>query len=220
MTFEAGLSTSIIITLLLCLQSRRWKRSLNETYTGSWLVAEPPVGKPNAFVGDKFLWAPKSHHLSAISTKLPKALDPNDKSTFIIQYEFRAANMPWECGGGYLKFFSHPAFDPLRFSGRDQYNLMFGPDRCGNDVLKIHFIIARPDPKTGKIVEHHLVNAPEPKTNEITHLYQLVLDTEAQRFDIYLDFENVRNGSMYTEFDPPLQPPKGLFVCFVCQISN
>ena len=48
--------------------------------------------------------------------------------------------------------------------------------------------------QTGALVEHHLVNPPEPKLDYNTHFYQLVLDTERQTFDIYIDTVNSRNA--------------------------
>ncbi len=165
---------------------------------------EPPRDKYNKFPGDKYLIASESHRFYGLSRKLPEALDVNAGKTFIIQYEFRSMEV-WDCAGGYLKFFSDPAFDPVKFSGADHYNLMFGPDRCGG-TAKVHLIIQRPDPKTGALVEHHLVNPPEPKLDYNTHFYQLVLDTEKQTFDIYIDTVNSRNGSLLTQFQPPLQP--------------
>ncbi len=122
----------------------------------------------------------------------------------MLQHEFRT-NEVWDCAGGYLKLFSDPNFDPQKFSQADHYNLMFGPDRCGG-VAKVHFIIQKADLKTGALVEHHLRSPPEPKLDYNTHLYQLVVDTEKQTFDIYIDNVNSRNGSLAEEFDPPLQP--------------
>ncbi len=168
------------------------------------MVDEPPRDKYNKFPGDKYLIASESHRFYGLSRKLSEAIDVNAGKTFIIQYEFRSMEV-WDCAGGYLKFFSDPAFEPAKFSGADHYNLMFGPDRCGG-TAKVHFIIQRPDPKTGALVEHHLVDPPEPKLDYNTHFYQLVIDTEKQTFDIFIDTVNSRNGSLLTEFSPPLQP--------------
>ena len=159
------------------------------------------------FGGDKYLWAAQSHRFSAISTKLATPVDPNGDKAFIVQFEFRPAET-WECSGGYLKFFSDPEFESERFSEKDQYTFMFGPDRCGEDVAKVHFIIARKDPKTGNFVEHHMTKPPVPPTDQITHFYQLEIDNEKQSFNIFIDTENVRNGTFFADFEPPLQPPK------------
>jgi calnexin len=183
----------------------RWIPTKNVTYAGSWSVSGAPVGFPQAIQGDESLWATQPYQHAAISTKFPDAIDPKEGKSFVIQYEFRAATKMWNCGGGYLKFFSDPKFECNSFSSNNQYKLMFGPDRCG-DERKVHFIMSTGT--GGNVVEHHLVDPPQPKLDDVTHLYQLELDLELETFSIYVDFKNVRNGSLYDSFEPPLVSQK------------
>lgn len=203
--------------------TQHWVPTKNATYTGSWSVSGPPMGFPQAIQGDKWLWATKPHKHSAISTKFPAPIDPTKGKSFVIQYEFRVATKLWNCGGGYLKFFSDPDFDCESFCSNNQYKLMFGPDRCG-DERKVHFIITSGTREN--ITEHHLVDPPKPKLDDMTHFYQLEIDLENDQFNIFIDFENVRNGSLYNNFEPPLvsqkeipdpsaQKPKDWVRCFV-----
>ena len=43
------------------------------------------------------------------------------------------------CGGGYIKLLPEGT-DLKSFDGNSEYSIMFGPDRCGHDVSRIHAI--------------------------------------------------------------------------------
>ena len=53
-----------------------------------------------------------------------------------------------ECGGAYIKLLSEAdSLDLKEFHDKTPYTVMFGPDKCGND-LKLHFIFRYENPKT------------------------------------------------------------------------
>lgn len=59
-----------------------------------------------------------------------------------------------ECGGAYIKLLSSPSGQLAHLHDKTQYSIMFGPDKCGNDV-KLHFIFQHKNPKNGTITEKH-----------------------------------------------------------------
>lgn len=83
-----------------------------------------------------------------------------------------------ECGGAYLKLLSSgkettdllkveefeyfPLLQqlkfcfsrPTQFNDKTPYTIMFGPDKCGNDI-KLHFIFRHKNPRNGTITEKH-----------------------------------------------------------------
>lgn len=48
--------------------------------------------------------------------------------------------------------FGHVVF--LQFNDKTPYTIMFGPDKCGNDI-KMHFIFRHVNPINGSITEKH-----------------------------------------------------------------
>lgn len=87
---------------------------------------------------------------------------------------------------------------------------MFGPDKCGNDY-KLHFIFRHTNPLNGTIEEKH---AKKPKeriedafNDKKPHLYQLVVRPD-NTYAISIDHKVVNEGSLLTDFTPPVNPPK------------
>lgn len=62
------------------------------------------------------------------------------KKPLFVQYEVTMQDGQ-ECGGSYIKLLSSGAetTDLMQFRDTTPYTIMFGPDKCGNDV-KLHFI--------------------------------------------------------------------------------
>lgn len=42
----------------------------------------------------------------------------------------------------------------FQFNDKTPYSIMFGPDKCGNDI-KLHFIFRHKNPRNGTITEKH-----------------------------------------------------------------
>lgn len=87
---------------------------------------------------------------------------------------------------------------------------MFGPDKCGNDH-KLHFIFRHVNPLNGSIEEKH---AKRPKerfeevfTDKKPHLYQLIVRPD-NTYTISVDQKVVSEGSLLTDFTPPVNPPR------------
>ena len=60
---------------------------------------------------------------------------------------------------------------------------------------------------TGEYEEKHLSTPPRPKVNKITSLYTLVVRPD-QTFEILVDGESVKSGSLLEDFKPAVNPPK------------
>jgi calnexin len=151
----------------------------------------------------------KAKH-AAISSRLNRPFVFGNKP-LIVQYEVTLQDGQ-ECGGSYLKLLSTgPATSDLKmFQDKTPYTIMFGPDKCGNDV-KLHFIFRHKNPLNGSIEEKHCKKQKErldePFKDKQPHLYKLVLRPD-QSFKIEVDHKIVNEGSLLTDFLPPVNPPK------------
>lgn len=83
---------------------------------------------------------------------------------------------------------------------------MFGPDRCGS-TNKVHFIFRHKNPLTGEVEEKHLKAPPAPKNDKLSHLYTLVIRPD-NTYDIKIDNESKKKGSLLEDFDPAVNPDK------------
>lgn len=172
------------------------------TYVGNWAVEEPSVLK--GMEGDKglVLKDKAAHH--AISAKFPKVINNKDK-TLVVQYEVKLQN-GLECGGAYMKLLQdNKALHAEEFSNSSPYVIMFGPDKCGA-TNKVHFIFRHKNPKTGEYEEKHLKNPPMARVVKTTSLYTLIVKPD-QSFEMKIDGESVRNGTLLEDFDPSVNPP-------------
>lgn len=104
-------------------------------YDGLWVVEAPQRDGLKSDLG--LVLKSKAKH-AAISAKLDKPFQFNDKP-LIVQYEVNFQEGQ-ECGGAYLKLLSHleGSLDLKQFYDKTPYTIMFGPDKCGND-LKVSF---------------------------------------------------------------------------------
>ncbi|KAJ5638005.1 Calnexin [Penicillium lividum] len=172
-------------------------------YVGEWAVEEPTVFK--GIEGDKGLVVknPAAHH--AISAKFPKKID-NKGNTLVVQYEVKPQNS-LVCGGAYLKLLQeNKKLHQEEFSNGTPYVIMFGPDKCGA-TNKVHFIFRHKNPKTGEYEEKHLKTPPVARTSKVTSLYTLIVKPD-QTFEILVNGESVKEGSLLEDFAPAVNPEK------------
>lgn len=83
---------------------------------------------------------------------------------------------------------------------------MFGPDRCGS-TSKVHFIFRHTNPITGAIEEKHLTSPPPPKITKTSAMYTLIVRKD-QSFEIKINDESVKKGSLLEDFSPSVNPEK------------
>lgn len=173
-------------------------------YRGEWVVETPP-GK-GVVEGDKGLSmkTPSAHH--AISVSFPKSFDPANKG-IVVQFDVKFKE-ELKCSGSYIKLLteSEDGIKYQEFSDKTPYTIMFGPDMCGS-TNKVHFIFRHLNPKTGQYEEKHLKSAPSIKNNLKSNLYTLSVKPD-NTFEIFINKESEKKGSLLEDFDPPVNPPK------------
>lgn len=151
----------------------------------------------------------KAKH-AAIASRLNRPFVFSDKP-LVVQYEVNLQDGQ-ECGGSYIKLLSSgkETTDLKQFRDKTPYTIMFGPDKCGNDI-KLHFIFRHVNPINGTITEKHCRKAKDrlddPFKDKQPHLYQLVVHPD-NTYVIRVDHKIINEGSLFTEFTPPVNPPK------------
>lgn len=183
--------------------SGRWVKSHVQRYLDQdWRWGYGKV-RP-AIPGDKGVFYGSANKHYAAGTFFQQPINNTDK-TLVIQYEARFQNS-LECGGAYIKILSTNITDIRKFGSNSPYIIMFGPDKCG-DTDKIHLIIRHKNKISGKFQEKHLVEPPKIPDDNRTHLYTLAIHP-TNKYSILIDGESVKEGSLFTDFLPPFQPPK------------
>lgn len=176
-------------------------------YDGEWEVELPKrVLLPNDL---GLVLKSKAKH-AAIAARLNRPFVFSDRP-LVVQYEVNLQDGQ-ECGGSYIKLLSSgkDTTDLKQFRDKTPYTIMFGPDKCGNDI-KLHFIFRHINPINGTITEKHCRKAKdrldEPFKDKQPHLYQLVVRPD-NTYLIRFDHKIINEGSLFTEFTPPVNPPR------------
>lgn len=170
-------------------QGGEWKIAASDSFPSSADDLGLLINKPSQYYG--------------LSKKLGRAINARD-APLILQYEVKTQK-GLECGGTYIKLLTAGQYDALEdLSGSTPYSIMFGPDRCGSSD-KVHLILRHRNPKTGEIQEKHLKNPPKSKDSDLTVLYTLIIRPD-NTFEIKIDNEQVRKGSLLKDLDPPVNP--------------
>lgn len=184
----------------------RWVISEDKDYTGEWRVEEG--AEPfKIYKGDRGLVAGSAAKKHAISAKFVEPLDNKNKN-LAIQYELRLQN-ELTCGGAYIKLLTLDTLpiDMKTFNNSTPYTIMFGPDKCGNQNDKVHFIVRFQNPISKEYEEKHMTNPPKIGKGTHTHLYTLWIRSDND-FEIFIDQESVKKGNLLRDFEPPFNPPK------------
>ncbi|KAL1958208.1 hypothetical protein VTO42DRAFT_5064 [Malbranchea cinnamomea] len=172
-------------------------------YVGNWAVEEPHVFP--GIAGDKGLVVKNAAAHHAISAKFPEKID-NKGKTLVVQYEVKLQDS-LNCGGAYMKLLQdNDKLHAEEFSNTTPYVIMFGPDKCGA-TNKVHFIFKHKNPKTGEYEEKHLKAPPGARITKLSTLYTLIVNPD-QSFQIRINGEAVKNGTLLEDFTPPVNPPK------------
>ncbi|KAI9584994.1 calnexin isoform X1 [Glossina fuscipes] len=151
----------------------------------------------------------KAKH-AAIAARLVKPFTFTENKHLVVQYEVTMQEGQ-ECGGAYIKLLSaDPESEDLTmFNDKTPYTIMFGPDKCGNDI-KMHFIFRHVNPINGSITEKHCrkpkERLEEPFKDKLPHLYRLVVRPD-NTYEISVDHKVINIGSLLTDFTPPVNPP-------------
>lgn len=179
-----------------------------KAFPGEWKLEEAYLVP--GFKNDFSLVVGSSKERCSIARKLPHPIEPDTNSTFVVQYEVKLQKA-LECGGAYLKLLPPIKEDLSSFDHTTPFELVFGPDQCGMYTNEIHLVLRRTNPVTGESEEKFLLEAPPSKLDSpLSTLYTLVLNQSSQEFEIRVNGEVVKAGSLLSEgvFGPPLNPPK------------
>merc|ERR1711871_826976 len=159
----------------------RWIQSKAKDDLGAMKVTS---GK---FFGDeeaaKGLQTSQDAKFYAISAKTKEF--SNEGKTLVVQYTVKF-EQDIDCGGGYLKI---GAYEPEKFEGSSEYNIMFGPDICGSSTKKTHVIFNYNDKNLDKKKE---VKA---EKDTLSHLYTLIVKPD-NTYEVQIDMEKVDDGSL------------------------
>lgn len=180
----------------------KWTQSAGPDYNGQFLIGQ---GKKPTIKADRALIIPTKARKYGLSAKVDGLSDLSNKP-LVLQYEVKLEE-GMTCGGAYLKL-PLTGFEPSSFNGDTPYSVMFGPDKCGS-TDKVHFIFQSENPKTGKRTEHHLKEPPAVANSydRKTHLYTVIVNPDG-KFEVRVDGEKKKDGTLSDSFDPPVQPPK------------
>jgi len=127
----------------------------------------------------------------AYTSKFDKPFSNKGKD-LVVQYTVKH-EQKIDCGGGYIKVLPSTV-NQKSFNGDSDYNIMFGPDICGQSTKRVHLIFNY----EGK---NHLLKKTVPcETDEFTHLYTLILHSD-NTYEIEIDQKNVASGSLKEDWD-------------------
>jgi len=97
-----------------------------------------------------------------------------------------------DCGGGYVKVMPAP-FEQAKFSGDDDYTIMFGPDICGS-TKRVHVIF---NYKGKNLLIKKTIPA---ETDEHTHVYTLIVRPD-NTYEVQIDGAKKESGNLADDFD-------------------
>jgi len=163
----------------------RWVQSGAKSDLGTFKVSS---GK---YFGDeeaaKGLQTSQDAKFYAMSTKHTEF--SNEGKTLVVQFTVKH-EQDIDCGGGYLKL---GAFEPEKFEGSSEYNIMFGPDICGA-TKKTHVIFNYKGKNLDKKKEVRC------ESDTLSHLYTLIVKPD-NTYEVQIDMNKVDSGSLEEGWD-------------------
>merc|ERR1711935_1216571 len=164
----------------------RWIQSKAKEDLGTFKVS---AGK---FFGDeeaaKGLQTSQDAKFYAIAAKTKEF--SNDGKTFVVQFSVKH-EQDIDCGGAYLKL---GAYEPEKFEGSSEYNIMFGPDICGSSTKKTHVIFNYKGKNLDKKKEVRC------ESDTLSHLYTLIVKPD-NTYEVQIDMNKVDSGSLEEGWD-------------------
>ena len=141
-----------------------------------------------------------------MTTVLDAPVDPSSEP-LVLQFDVKF-NEGLSCGGAYMKFLTQKeGFSAEDLKEDTPYTVMFGPDKCGS-TDKVHLIIRHAHPVTGEIEEKHLNSPPMVKDDKVSHTYTAILNPKENTYEILIDGESEKSGSLLEDFTPSFIPPE------------
>merc|ERR1712159_172850 len=197
-----NMSKCLALLFVSCIALAAAEVYLEEDFSGDWesrwtqSTAKSDLGvmkvSSGKYFGDeeaaKGLQTSQDAKFYAISTKHKEF--SNEGKTLVIQYTVKH-EQDIDCGGGYLKL---GGFEPEKFEGSSEYNIMFGPDICGSSTKKTHVIFNYKGKNLDKKKE---VRA---ESDTLSHLYTLIVKPDST-YEVQIDQVKVDDGSLVDGWD-------------------
>eukprot|EP00607_Mallomonas_marina_P008730 CAMPEP_0182416664 /NCGR_PEP_ID=MMETSP1167-20130531/1043_1 /TAXON_ID=2988 /ORGANISM="Mallomonas Sp, Strain CCMP3275" /LENGTH=551 /DNA_ID=CAMNT_0024589661 /DNA_START=65 /DNA_END=1720 /DNA_ORIENTATION=- len=184
----------------------RWEKSSSPDFIDQPVEITKAKKPAKGFEEDTALELTKEMKRYAVGAKFASPIDSKDKD-LVIQYETKYEEMV-TCGGSYIKLLRDvDNFDITKMDSSTPYTIMFGPDKCGHETNKVHFILNYQHPITKEWEEKHFNDTPSIKNDRKSHLYTLHLMSN-NSFSIYIDTIQVKSGNLLTHMSPPINPPR------------
>merc|ERR1712086_70112 len=196
--FHIAMSRSLLVVCAIaCMAYATAEVYLEEDFSGDWesrwvqSKAKEGLGamkvSAGKFYGDeeaaKGLQTSQDAKFYAMSTASKEF--SNDGKTLVIQYSVKH-EQDIDCGGAYLKL---GAYEPEKFEGSSEYNIMFGPDICGSSTKKTHVIFNYKGKNLDKKKE---VRA---ESDTLSHLYTLIVKPD-NTYEVQIDMNKVDSGTL------------------------
>merc|ERR1719399_1288864 len=196
------MSRALFIAFAVCFAFASAEVYFEEDFSGDWesrwvqseAKADYGLMKVSAgkFYGDeeagKGMQTSQDAKFYAISAKTKEF--SNDGKTLVIQFSVKH-EQDIDCGGGYLKL---GAYEPEKFEGSSEYNIMFGPDICGSSTKKTHIIFNYGDKNLDKKKEVRC------ESDTLSHLYTLIVKPD-MTYEAQIDMNKVDSGSLEEGWD-------------------
>merc|ERR1712010_417621 len=164
----------------------RWVSSKSKEGLGAFKVS---AGKfYNDAEAGKGMQSSQDAKFYAISAKTKEF--SNEGKTLVIQFTVKH-EQGIDCGGGYLKL---GAYEPEKFEGSSEYNIMFGPDICGSSTKKTHVIFNYKGKNLDKKKEVRC------ESDTLSHLYTLIVKPD-NTYEVQIDTNKVDSGSLSDGWD-------------------
>merc|ERR1712086_29727 len=201
--FHIAMSRSLLVVCAIaCMAYATAEVYLEEDFSGDWesrwvqSKAKEGLGamkvSAGKFYGDeeaaKGLQTSQDAKFYAMSTASKEF--SNDGKTLVVQFSVKH-EQDIDCGGAYLKL---GAYEPEKFEGSSEYNIMFGPDICGSSTKKTHVIFNYKGKNLDKKKE---VRA---ESDTLSHLYTLIVKPD-NTYEVQIDMNKVDSGSLEEGWD-------------------
>jgi calnexin len=202
----------------------KWMKSSDPKYADQPIMVKSADHPPKGYGRDKGLSLTQEMKYYGVYSKFSSPLSNEDGSDIVIQYEVKLEESLL-CGGAYIKLprttdtdtattTTTTAQSDSEINSDTPYSIMFGPDKCGVENDRVHFIIQYQNPNTFKWEESHYKSPPTIIDDQLTHLYTLILygyknnnGNKKHTFDIMIDTKMiVEGGSLIDDMVPTIVP--------------
>eukprot|EP00605_Chrysophyceae_sp_TOSAG23-4_P000851 GSChrysophyteH1.ASY1.ANO1.942.1 assembled CDS len=172
--------------------AEKWTKSLDPKYANQPVMIKHADKAPPGYGRDKGLSLTQEMKFYGVSSKFPTPLDNVDGGDIVLQYELKLEES-LICGGAYIKMPRVDGGGDLQYLNSDTpYSIMFGPDKCGDDNDRVHFILQHYNPVSHTWEEKHFKDPPNIAKDTFSHLYTLAIYGKTNTFEIFIDKESIK----------------------------